>query len=560
MLSNETLTYLKTLPGGDWSTDQKRQKLYELVMQCANEFKGENLLSVELGVFGGISLFSMAHAHKDLKNGFAIGIDTWDNIAPLEGTNSEANNNWWKSLDMNSIHSAFRLAMQKPEWSTHVEYLKGRTDAFMDQFLDNSVTLLHQDSNHNTEIITKELELWTPKIKMGGYLVADDVDWVEAKAGYAQLPNFGFELMEGFTTWQIWKKVSEPKQGLAVPPLGGQGVAEVVAVPAVDSTPESGGVPEGRDGNVTLSVVEGPETETPLSEQELLKTFNQLKPDLSLMVSSDAKGIEASTIDIMKATAESNAVAKCLPIQAKSVFPILLFLPDTKEWLQKFLDALIYFTSQGIHPFCVAGVHAVQWGITSRHFYMRDTWGRLIHKYGNTLPNLMPDELKNPYYIGDPKVGGIISHYILYNVMAAMPHDYFMVLEGDARFIDGWKEKLEAALKIIPPDFDFLYVGHSDAADKEGVAVLSSAGGGAPQGAEVEGLYHYPHREGKENYYPMCGHCYIVAKKALPIILATQRGTSDPVDIQLIYDAFPHLNVYAILPRLADQPGTNLNP
>jgi len=67
-------------------------------------------------------------------------------------------------------------------------------------------------------------------------------------------------------------------------------------------------------------------------------------------------------------------------------------------------------------------------------------------------------------------------------------------------------------------------------------------------------VYEYPYRgEEKWNFYPQCGHAYIIAQKAMQTLIDTQRDVASPVDVSLIKYAFPKLKVYAILPRLADQ-------
>lgn len=495
MIEGNTITYLQSLPGGLWSSVQKKNRLHDLVLQCAQEFPDTPLLSVELGIFGGPSLFCMAMAHKELNNGFAIGIDSWNNTDPLEGTNPKENSEWWGKLDQKSIYSLFKLATTYEKWNDFNQHLVGRTDAFMEAFRDESVTLLHQDSNHASEVIIHELELWAPKIKMGGYWVCDDIDWPCTKDGYAKLPEYGFELMEQFDTWAVWKKVGSYK----------------INIQSKDSEPYK------VTANVRiLTYGEG---------IDLQKHHDNLKI---------YEGIEFCN-------------KKAKPIFDK-IMPILLMLPDTREWLGRFSNGNQHLFENNIYPFIVPGVHAGKWGIKGTRFYLRDTWGRIKHANDGKMPDAPPEELINPYYMGDGKVGGYLSHYILYNVMAAMNYDYFMVLEDDCRFEDGWRDKLERALKDVPADFDFLFVGSSDAANKEPVNIKGD-------------VWHFPHREGKPDFYPQTGFCYIVAKKALPVLLATQRDPSDPVDVSLIYKAFPYLNIYAILPRLANQGDkTILNP
>lgn len=200
-----------------------------------------------------------------------------------------------------------------------------------------------------------------------------------------------------------------------------------------------------------------------------------------------------------------------------------IILPDDALWMEEYSKAKEYFASEGIYPHWVEGIHARKWGIQGRHIYLLD--GR-------------PEE---QFYIGDNKVGTFLSWYLLYQLMKVMPQSHYLILETDCKFIEGWKEKLEQALKDVPEDFDFLFVGSCCAKDKEPVHVKGD-------------VYEFPYRgEEKWQFYPQCGHSYIIAKKAAQTLIDTQRDTANPVDVSLIKYAFPKLKVYAILPRLAHQ-------
>lgn len=219
-------------------------------------------------------------------------------------------------------------------------------------------------------------------------------------------------------------------------------------------------------------------------------------------------------------------------IQFSDIKSISLWLPDAPEWIAQKEAAEKYWAEQGIENiYWVAGIHAHKWGIQGTHTYLLD--GR-------------PEE---QFKIGDKKVGGFLSQYLIYNVMNALPDSHFMFMETDCKFIDGWKEKLNEELKNVPADFDFLFVGSCCAMDKEPVHVKGD-------------VYEFPYRgEAKWTMYPQCGHCYIIAKKAVPHLIATQRDAGNPADVSLIRFAFPKMKVYAILPRLAHQgPDYNIAP
>lgn len=209
--------------------------------------------------------------------------------------------------------------------------------------------------------------------------------------------------------------------------------------------------------------------------------------------------------------------------------PIGIYLPDDPDWVIRDNEGKRYFKSQGIEDICwIAGVHAVRWGIQGRHIYLLD------------------QNYSEQFYIGDAKVGSFLSQYVIYSCMNVMPDSHFIFLETDCRFELGWKEKLEQALKDIPSDFDFLFCGHCCTEDKLPIHVKGD-------------LYHFPYRgEAMWQYFPQGAHFMIIAKKCVQHLINTQRDVATPADISLIRHSFKDLNVYAIIPRIANQGNTVL--
>ena len=210
--------------------------------------------------------------------------------------------------------------------------------------------------------------------------------------------------------------------------------------------------------------------------------------------------------------------------------PIALYLSDDEKWVKQQQAAEKYFTEQGVEGiFWLNGVHAAKWGIKG------------------TRPYLLDDRPEENFYIGDANVGNFLSQYIAYVVMDALDFSHYLYLEGDCEFVDGWKPKLEQALRDVPKDFDLLYVGNCCCEDKEKDHVQGQ-------------IYGFPNRMGIWNNYPQCTHCYIIAKKAVPVLIATQRDVSNPTDVSIVKYAMPKLKVFAVLPRLAGQFNTKLHP
>lgn len=207
------------------------------------------------------------------------------------------------------------------------------------------------------------------------------------------------------------------------------------------------------------------------------------------------------------------------------------YLPDDEEWVLRDMEGMRYFKDQGIEDIIwIAGVHAEKWGVMGRHIYLLD------------------GKPEQQWYIGDGKVGCFLTQYIVYSCMNVMEDSHFLFLETDCRFNDGWKEKLEQALKDVPEDFDFLFAGNCCCEDKEPVHVKGD-------------VYEFPYRgESKKYHYPQCAHMMIIAKKAIPLLIKTQRDVANPPDVSLINFAFPSLKIFAIIPRIATQGGKTFLP
>lgn len=204
----------------------------------------------------------------------------------------------------------------------------------------------------------------------------------------------------------------------------------------------------------------------------------------------------------------------------KNIRAYCVTLPETPESTEK---ARAHFIERGvIHEF-FNGIHGEKFGLRTTHPYEVDHPG-------------------SGYLIG-PKIIGIwLSHYFLWGALNLLHDEHFMILESDAHFPPDWEARLCQALVDVPRDFDMLYPGSCCCkgypadriqGDVHQIKPVPVGHGGAPQAT----------------------HCYIVAKKALPVLLATQRKVYAPIDCSMIFHSFPQLKVYTVLPRIVDQFG-----
>jgi GR25 family glycosyltransferase involved in LPS biosynthesis len=142
-------------------------------------------------------------------------------------------------------------------------------------------------------------------------------------------------------------------------------------------------------------------------------------------------------------------------------------------------------------------------------------------------------EVDNPgFRIGPHPTGVWLSHYMLWSALNCLPDEHSLIFETDAQLDVDFKAKWAQAMQDVPPDFDFLFLGHCCMQ-------------GRPMSHVAGAIY-----ESKE---PVCLHAYVLARKCIPFLLKSLRKCWAPIDMQLVREVFPHVKTYVVLPRIAAQ-------
>ena len=168
-------------------------------------------------------------------------------------------------------------------------------------------------------------------------------------------------------------------------------------------------------------------------------------------------------------------------------------------------------------------------------------WGAFDnkHRWNLITPYLYEeDHPGSGFRISGSVIGCLLGHWTLWKALDYLGDDeWYSIMEADIKFVDGWRERYDAAMSDVPSDWDMLYAGSCCAKDT---------------GHHVAGDVY----TGK----PMCTHWYMVKHTALKTLIHTNQQAWAPIDVQLILKTHPKLKVYCILPRLADQHNTDLVP
>lgn len=195
-----------------------------------------------------------------------------------------------------------------------------------------------------------------------------------------------------------------------------------------------------------------------------------------------------------------------------------LSLPDN-ESPGRTQAAAKHFRERGLNDFqFFFGLHAEKAGLATVHPYLLDH----------------PEE---NFKMGYKPTGIWLAHIMLWSTLMFIHEDHFLILEDDAQFPEDWHARFVQALNDVPRGFDMLYVGNCCCK-------------GHPQ-TNIKG-------DVWDVRYPQCTHAYVVAKKALPIMLNTNRKCYAPIDVALMLHSHPQLKVFTVLPRIFSQWNTEI--
>ena len=157
---------------GGWCDPQKGLEIAKLV------FESKPQRIAEIGVFEGKSTLALAYACKLNGSGTVYAIDSWKKEDCIDDE-LMANQEWWAKLDLDNHYEAFVRHCVRAEVVRHIQFCRMSSwDA--SRFLPD-VDMVHIDANHAEWPSTSDVVNWLPKLKVGGYLVMDDVNWESTK-------------------------------------------------------------------------------------------------------------------------------------------------------------------------------------------------------------------------------------------------------------------------------------------------------------------------------------------------------------------------------------------
>ncbi len=169
-LKQRVLLVLPTLQG--WCSKEKAINFIDLVLETKPR------VCVEIGVFGGSSVFPVASTLKFLGQGVIIGIDPWDKLECIKYFDPEedkAHLEWWGKVNMDHIYISYLNMIKRHGLIDYCLTMRSTSEEAASEI--DSIDILYIDGNHNEAVSTKDVTLYLPKVKKGGYIWLDDALW-----------------------------------------------------------------------------------------------------------------------------------------------------------------------------------------------------------------------------------------------------------------------------------------------------------------------------------------------------------------------------------------------
>jgi predicted O-methyltransferase YrrM len=193
------------LDQGGWCTDEKRNFIHTLVSLTLSK------VCVEIGVYKGSSLFSFAEV-LEKNGGNIVGIDPWSYEASKNELWDKEYENYiynelFKGQDtFNKLYESVYEIIQNNDLSKTVSLIRESSEDVFINFELESIDILHIDGNHNEMNVSRDILLYLPLVKRGGYIIMDDSNWdsVNKSINKFLIPNC--ELVQDFGYFSYYKK------------------------------------------------------------------------------------------------------------------------------------------------------------------------------------------------------------------------------------------------------------------------------------------------------------------------------------------------------------------
>jgi predicted O-methyltransferase YrrM len=192
---------------GGWCFDEKRKLIHNLVKTTHSK------VCVEIGVYKGSSLFAFAEILETI-GGKITGIDPWS--FEMSKNDIESKDNGYEDYFYNQLlkgQETFDIIynnvcdiVSNNDMSKTITLIRKPSEDVFIEFENESIDIIHIDGNHNETNVSRDILLYLPLVKKGGYIVMDDSDWNGVKNSINRFLLPYCDLVDDIGTTSYFKK------------------------------------------------------------------------------------------------------------------------------------------------------------------------------------------------------------------------------------------------------------------------------------------------------------------------------------------------------------------
>ena len=132
---------------------------------------------VEIGVFGGASIFPAALALQFNKIGKVYAIDPWSNAECMKyHLKGDPNREYWSKVNLEAAFQKFTQQIKKFDLSRQCKVLRMTSKKALAR-VPNSIDFLHIDGNRQEEASHFDTTQYFRKVKLNGYILFEGIGW-----------------------------------------------------------------------------------------------------------------------------------------------------------------------------------------------------------------------------------------------------------------------------------------------------------------------------------------------------------------------------------------------
>lgn len=143
---------------------------------------------VEIGVYGGRSLVPAAAALRHIGGGVIYGIEAWDVQAATVNPTHADNDTWWQQVDFPVIKRDFYRFITEADLTSQVRIIEATSSKAASIF--DTIDFLHIDGSHAMVNAVEDVLHYVRKVRPGGIVLFDDVEWETTAPAQALLRQF----------------------------------------------------------------------------------------------------------------------------------------------------------------------------------------------------------------------------------------------------------------------------------------------------------------------------------------------------------------------------------